>query len=329
MFHIKPHENAADALVKRQRMKMIKMSTNGDFIPLKWNWAETWCSVPGSFQEYFQRIYNFQVNHDDIFISTFPKCGTTWIQEATWLLLNNLDYETANRIHLVDRSVYMDLSLLYDTFHDDSITAAMQLKSPRCIKSHLPAHLLPHQIWQKRVKLVYCARNPKDVVLSYGHFLRSKGAYGGSMQEFIDDFLNAESAYTPFWPHVFTMWQMRSEPNVFFTTFEEMKRDLRGVIKRLNEFLEKPNLSEAQMEKLLNHLSFENMRANQQVNPTKIIKNTDDRSNVEADFQFMRRGIVGSYKDELSETNQRRLNEWSAQFLQEFNLTAADIFGDF
>lgn len=42
----------------------------------------------------------------------------------------------------------------------------------------------------------------------------------------------------------------------------------------------------------------------------------------------MRRGIVGSYKDELSEKNQRRINEWSMQSLSQFNISIADIFGD-
>lgn len=109
-------------------------------------------------------------------------------------------------------------------------------------------------------QLIYCARNPKDVVISFSHFLRGKGAYPGNAEEFFNDFLNANITYTPYWPHVFTMWQMRTEPNVFFTTFEEMKRNLRGVLERLNVFLEKPALTEAQMEKLLKHLSFESMK---------------------------------------------------------------------
>ncbi|XP_017465812.1 PREDICTED: sulfotransferase 1 family member D1-like isoform X2 [Rhagoletis zephyria] len=329
MIHTKPSKDVSDDAIARRMIKRVKISTNGDFIPLKWNWAETWMTLPVGFEKHFQQIYNFEVKDDDVFIATFPKCGTTWIQEATWLLLNNLDYEEDSRTHLTNRSVYIEMSLLYETFHTDSIYSAKQLKSPRCIKSHLPVHCLPRQIWQKKVKLVYCARNPKDVVLSYSHFLRGKGAYTGSMNDFIDDFLNSETAYTPYWSHVFPMWQMRSEPNVFFTTYEEMKRDLRGVLTRLNKFLEKPDLTEVQMEKLLSHLSFESMRANQQVNPTNIIKNTGYRSNIDNNFQFMRRGIVGSYKDELSEVYQQRINDWSEQFLKEFNVTVAGIFGDF
>ncbi|XP_012159835.1 estrogen sulfotransferase [Ceratitis capitata] len=328
MLYTKPLPSATDELFERSKRMVIHVSTNGKFIPLKWNWPETWISVPAVFKDNFSSIYDFEVRNDDVFIVTFPKSGTTWLQEASWLLLNKLDYEEAKRRHLLERSVFMDISTLYGekTNKGDSVAKAAELKSPRCIKSHLPAHLLPRQIWQKKVKLIYCARNPKDVVLSYGHFLRGKGAYNGSMEEFIDDFLNAETLYSPYWIHVYTMWQMRAEPNIFFTTYEEMKQNLRGVVERLNEFLEQPPLSEAQMEKLLNHLSFESMKANQQVNPTEVIKKSGRPG---ADFQFMRRGIVGSYKDELSVRNKQRINEWSEQYLNKFNIKMSDIFSDF
>ncbi|XP_049315269.1 sulfotransferase 1 family member D1 isoform X1 [Bactrocera dorsalis] len=328
MLHIAPNKTIPDDPISgTKRREVIRVSTDGDCVPLKWNWAATWFTAPPKFKDFFKRIYEFEVRNDDVFIVTFPKCGTTWMQEAAWLLLNNLDYEEASRAHLLKRSVYMDISMLYDPRYEDSVKLAEQLKSPRCIKSHLPPHLLPRQIWQKKVKLIYCARNPKDVLISFSHFIRGKGAYQGNEEDFLNDFLNANLTYTPFWPHVFTMWQMRTEPNVFFVTFEEMKRNLRGVLERLNVFLEKPALTEEQLEKLLKHLSFENMKANHQTNPTEIIKGSGQRT-VATDFEFMRRGIVGSYKDELSERNQRRINDWSEQFLSQFNVSETDIFGE-
>ena len=52
------------------------------------------------------------------------------------------------------------------------LLARMPGYTPRHIKSHLPGQLLPPQVWEKRVKIVYVVRNPKDVVVSLYHHAR-------------------------------------------------------------------------------------------------------------------------------------------------------------
>jgi len=54
------------------------------------------CVLTDKYVDYFaEEIKNFEVFEDDIWVITFPKCGTTWTQEIVWLLNNNLDYEAA------------------------------------------------------------------------------------------------------------------------------------------------------------------------------------------------------------------------------------------
>lgn len=52
-----------------------------------------------------------------------------------------------------------------------------------------------------------------------------------------------------------------------------------------------------------------------------------EMTQVKNDFQFMRRGVVGSYKDELSEELAKKLDQWSAKYLKEANATNESVFG--
>ena len=66
-------------------------------------------------------------------------------------------------------------------------------------------------------------------------------------------------------------WTRRNQPNILFITFEEMKSDLPSVIRRTAEFLGK-TLTEEQVERLADHLSFKNMKNNKAVNKEEFLQ---------------------------------------------------------
>ncbi len=39
--------------------------------------------MPKEFMTVYERVYNFEVRPDDVWILTYPKCGTTWTQVST------------------------------------------------------------------------------------------------------------------------------------------------------------------------------------------------------------------------------------------------------
>uniref|UniRef100_A0A1A9WEK7 Sulfotransferase domain-containing protein n=1 Tax=Glossina brevipalpis TaxID=37001 RepID=A0A1A9WEK7_9MUSC len=312
------------------KSKILQMTNKNHQIPLEFvDWSKRWCTVPAGSKQHYENFYETELREDDVFVVTFPKSGTTWIQEALWLLTNALDFEKAKTEDLhSQRSLFLEFKCLHPDTIKDPLTKSQEMTSPRLLKSHMPAHLLPRQLWEKKNKIIYCARNPKDVIVSLYHFQRGLGTLQASLDEFVEDFINSEMSYTPFWSHVLDFWQLRQEPNVFFTSYEEMQRNLSQVLVKLNDFLGKPPLTETDLSNLLNHLNFQNMRSNQTVNLSKALAHSTKplRFNVQSEFRFIRRGIVGSYKDELSIESQNKLDKWTEEYLGRFNLNLSDIF---
>ena len=86
------------------------------------------------------------------------------------------------------------------------------------------------------LKVIYVARNIKDATVS--HFYHKRITSGcNDFKAFAKCSLNHETEYNPFIPHILEAWSQRDHPNLFFTTYEDMKTDLRKVANGVLSFL--------------------------------------------------------------------------------------------
>jgi sulfotransferase len=70
---------------------------------------EKFCVLLKKYQETCaKRVKNFKVYDDDVWVVSFPKCGTSWTIEMVWLIINNMDFEMAKKINADDRFPFLE-----------------------------------------------------------------------------------------------------------------------------------------------------------------------------------------------------------------------------
>lgn len=79
----------------------------------------------------------------------------------------------------------------------DSVAYIQNLPSPRFIKTHFPFPLLPRQLrtGEKKAKIIYVSRNPKDTCVSFYYHTRLMEGYRGDFHDFCRLFLGNKRMY--------------------------------------------------------------------------------------------------------------------------------------
>uniref|UniRef100_A0A8D0BFN0 Sulfotransferase n=1 Tax=Salvator merianae TaxID=96440 RepID=A0A8D0BFN0_SALMN len=232
---------------------------------------------------------NFQVRDDDIFNVTYQKSGTVWMLEILSLIHSNGDPSWCRTVPNWDRAPWFETVLGYKT--------ALNNKSPRIISSHLPAQLFAKSFFRSKAKMIYTVRNPKDVLVSLYHFASMFHPFKdpGTLDQFLESFLKGDVPFGSWFDHVKGWMNLKDKENFFFITYEELKKDLRGSVVRICQFLDK-DLDDEAIDAVVANASFEAMKNNKMSNfslSPHFIMNQKKSA-------FLRKGISGDWKNHLS-----------------------------
>lgn len=193
---------------------------------------------------------------------------------------------------------------------ENSIDFVKNLPSPRYIKSHIPLELLPVELDKVKPKIIYTLRNPKDTCVSYYYHCKTTHHLDVTFEEFCDLFIDGLVPVGPILPHYLSFWNKRHESNVLVLKYEDMKKDLRGTLKKIAAHLDK-RYSEEEYDKLCDFLSFEKMKDNKGCNLEGMMEAKYGKGIFEkTGDHFIRKGVVGDWKNHMSPEMSKRFDDW-------------------
>jgi hypothetical protein len=165
---------------------------------------------------------DFVPRADDVFIVTYPRSGTTWMQMILYQLTTDGSMEIP---HIAEFCPWFEAS--------QRSARGFELRpSPRIFKSHLSWRKIP----KGPGKYIYVARDGKDVALSYYHLCCAYNGYEATFDEFFERFLRGKVDHGSWFRHVGDWWAHRDDPNVLFLTYEELTDDLEHCVRRIIDF---------------------------------------------------------------------------------------------
>ncbi|KAL4719856.1 hypothetical protein ACJJTC_011244 [Scirpophaga incertulas] len=254
------------------------------------------------------KIYNFSLRPDDIWVVTFPKSGTTWVQELVWMVANDCDYEGSDKTPLTTRYPFLE----------SNVDICDKKPSPRFIKTHLPLSLLPPALLNT-CKVVHVARDPRDVAVSYYHHNTKTTDVGYKIEMkqlwnlFINDQCDGMDSLTLKMSR--RSWAMRHHPNMLFLFYEDLLKDLPSAVKQVAKFLGK-TMTEEQISRLCTHLSFDNFKNNKSVNGQVLIEANYSTGNL-----FVNKGKSGAWREYFDEEMKLQATKWMEDNLRDSDLT--------
>jgi aryl sulfotransferase len=198
---------------------------------------------------------SYQTRDGDIVIATYPKCGTTWMQQIVSLLI----------FQLLEPRPISHISPWIDLRFRDSVEVMQEMlkgqRHRRFLKSHLPFDSLPQY---DHVRYIHVARDGRDACMSLFNHWSSFTPLAFQALDRAAEEMGGPAPRAPQDPRLFwrewltkgvlpgetdgypgtsyfhletTYWRARSASNLLLVHFNDLKADLEGEMRRVADFL--------------------------------------------------------------------------------------------
>ena len=166
-----------------------------------------------------ERIRSFEVRNEDIWLMNFAKTGITWTSEIVWQIDRGIGADCDGK-NIMQKCPFIESDMVNinlkgeifspfgkkgDYRRNEIFNRLDQMEERRIIKTHLPFCLLNPDLLDK-TKVIYVARDPKDVCVSYFRFFDMMSHFLGKIQQGFDEYVECFKAGLgwcgDFWYHV-------------------------------------------------------------------------------------------------------------------------------
>lgn len=227
----------------------------------------------------------------DIFVATYPKCGTTWMQYIVYLLVGGAPLRGGR-----------SLGDVFPHLEEVGAERVAAMPAPRLIKTHLPRTMTPSSAV---ARYIYVVRNPFDCVVSFYHHTRGFAKHydfaDGRFDDFFECFIAGEVDFGDYFEHLVSWYAAIEADNVFFTTYEHMKQEPEGTIAAVGAFLglaDGGSMDPERVARVAEESGFDRMRRDQERWSSRRPGGMPP---------FVRKGVVGDWMSQLSAEQAGRL----------------------
>ena len=260
----------------------------------------------------------FQPLPTDIFIATFLKCGTAWMQQIVHGLRTrgSMDFDDISNVvpffeMASERGIDLDMP---------------QVAEPRAFKTHLRWESVP-----QGARYIGVIRHPGDALVSWYHSMNGLHFEKDAISP--DDLIRRIVINGPggpwgqYWEHLRSWWSQHENKEVLFLCFEDIKRDLAGAVRRVAQFMGL-DADGALLELVTRQTSFDYMKQHEgKFNGKSVQKAIDQQRGLRSEENLVkiRSGRIGDRNRELSGETQNALDAiWKREIEETLGFSSYD-----
>lgn len=213
-----------------------------------------------------------------LFISSYPKSGTTWMQAIIYNLLSN---GNQNFKHISEYSPFFEIEKTWMVPQDGSTMTLKQIYEDnhrqlnwRVFNTHLRWDMMPKA---PNMRYIYVVRNGKDVALSFFQHLSNQDdadCFTGSLLDFVNQWCDGvipfgnwinhlQSWMEAYQNHNSVVVDGQEQPTILLVRYEDMiAQPLECVLRIISHLELEINAERAQ--ELLQYVSFDYMKTHQE-----------------------------------------------------------------